>query len=306
MSLKKFTSKKIVIWSLVSFAIFFAAARAYYVLTDDFRISNITYGLPYEERWETPASTPEQEALVEQALDQDYYYIGKGAQSYAFASADGKYVLKFFKFKHLRPSFFIDSLPAIGPLKTYKETQQARKQRKLYGVFHSYRLAYDVDKDESGLHYVQLNINGNPKRQVTVIDKLGLKRTIELDSVPFVIQDKGTTLRTVIRSHLNKGDIGLAKRRFGQILDMYAREYAKGVYDHDHGVMQNTGFVGDRPFHLDAGKLLHDDAMVNKTTAKKDALLVVETMNRWTNKYFPDYAPQIKSYLDAKIRLLFD
>lgn len=289
----------------VAVLLIFIIARLYYHLTDDFRLSNITYSLPYEKSWEVAEATPEQEKNLEQILDQPFYYLGKGAQSYAFRSEDNRYVLKFFKFKHLKPSFFLDALPSIGYLKTYKQTQAARKEKKLLGVFKSYKLAYEVDKEESGLIFVQLNTQNNPTRYVTVVDKIGIKRRIELHNYPFLVQEKGETLRTVIRNLLEKSDIETAQKRFGQILDLYAVEYEKGIYDHDHGIMQNTGFIDDRPFHLDVGKLMTEEKMRDKAFAKKDAELVIEKMSGWVKKYFPQHSSEIASYLNRKIDELF-
>lgn len=284
----------------------FVAARIYYYLTDDFREGNITYEMPYESSWQIAPLTQQEEAKVNQILNQPWHYIGKGAQSYAFVSEDDRYVLKFFKFKHLRPSWFLDSLPPIGPLKDYKDTQAARKERKLFGVFQSYKLAYDQDRKESGLVFIQLNTVGNPQRSVVVIDKLGISRKIELAEIPFILQDKGQTLRNVLRELLDHGDVVTTEYRLGQILDMYAGEYQRGLFDHDHGVMQNTGFVGERPIHLDVGKLLRDESMKNRDIAKKDAQLVTNNMKEWIGKNFPEYKERLSQFLDRKVQQLYD
>ena len=293
-------------WIVAGALLVFILARVYYSLTDDFRLSNITYPLPFEESWQIAANSADKEKQLNVILKQPFYYLGKGAQSYAFSSEDGKYVLKFFKFKHLRPSLFIDSLPPVGFLKSYKDKQIARKERKLFGVFNSYKLAFDTDKDESGLIFIQLNTEGNPERFVTVIDKIGVKRTVNLQNYPFILQYKGETLRVVINELLKKGGVEISKVRLGQILDMYAREYSKGIFDHDHGVMQNTGFVGDQPIHLDVGKLLREEQMKDKAFAKKDAELVVEKMNEWVKKNYPQYSTEIKDFLSMKMDQLFN
>lgn len=292
-------------WTLLFVLTVFILARIYYALTDDFRLSNITYPLPYEKSWEIASPSPEEELPIQQILDQPFTYLGKGAQSYAFASEDGHYVLKFFKFKHLHPSFFIDALPPIGFLKDYKEKQAARKQRKLFGVFESYKLAYDVDKNESGLIFIQLNTEENPERYATVVDKIGVKRTINLQHYPFILQYKGQTLRMVINELLKKEDVATAQKRLGQIFDLYAQEYHKGVYDHDHGVMQNTGFIEERPLHLDVGKLMREEKMRDKSYAKKDAELVASKMKIWVKKNFPQYSEEIAEYLNKKIAELY-
>jgi hypothetical protein len=261
--------------------------------------------MPYQKTWEVPATTPAEEDAVQKLLSQKFYYIGKGAQSYAFGSEDGLYVIKFFKFKHLRPSWFQEMLPPVGALKTFKEKQAARKQRKLYGVFEGYKLAYDVDKEASGLFFIQLNVQNNPLRTVTVVDKIGLNRTVDLATVPFVLQKKGKTLRTVAKELLDRGEVALAQERFNQILDMYAEEYAKGIFDHDHGVMCNTGFVGADPLHLDVGKLMKNEAVLQREPARDDLMLVVASMEKWVKQNFPDEFPLISQSLHQKVDQLF-
>lgn len=284
----------------------FLLARLYFNITDDVRLGNITFPLPYEKKWEISSLSTEKEKFLDTILDQPFFYLGKGAQSYVFASEDGQYVLKFFKFKHLRSSLFVDVLPSIGFLKTYKEKQAARKERKLFGVFNSYKLAYDKDREESGLIYIQLNTENNLARNVTIIDKIGITRTIDLQNYPFILQYKGETLRTVLDKLLKKADIQTAETRLAQILDLYAGEYAKGVYDHDHGVMQNTGFIDITPIHLDVGKLLPEEKMRDKKNAKEDAEIVIRNMNMWVKKYYPQYSKRIAVFLDTKVAQLFD
>lgn len=286
----------------ISIAVFlFASVRLYFYTTDDFRLSNISYEMPYQQSWEIPFLPQEQEEQLQKILSQQFSYLGKGAQSYAFASDDGRYVLKFFKFKHLRPSWFQNLLPSIGFIKTYKEKQSARKRRKLYGVFQGYKIAYDHHKNESGLLFIQLNRQDNPNRTVIIRDKIGLKRTVELEHIPFILQEKGQTLRVVLNSLLQQGDVRGAESRIGKIFDLYASEYGKGIYDHDHGVMYNTGFVGDRPIHLDVGKMVQEDSMKQRQVAKQDMQLVAVKMNAWIEKFYPQYHPQLSEYIKQKI-----
>src|ERR1700722_2869530 len=84
-----------------------AVFRLYFVATDDIRVSNFTYELPFNSKWEVSSPSPEQKALIDKILSQNFTYLGKGAQSYAFESQDQKFVLKFFKFKHIKPSWFV-------------------------------------------------------------------------------------------------------------------------------------------------------------------------------------------------------
>jgi len=243
--------KKVVEWALGIVLGIFIIVRIYNALTDDFRMGNITNEMPYEKKWEIAGLSPSEEQQLETILNQPYTYLSKGAQTYVFASADGRYVIKFFKFKHLRPALFVELLPPIGPFKEYKEKQRKRKIRKLFGIYNAYKLAYEVNREDSGLLFVQLNHFGNQSRQVTLFDKLGIEHRIDLEHIPFILQKKGVIFRDVLDELLQKNDVATAEKRIGEIFTMYAREYRKGIFDDDQRVMDNLGFVGDTPIHLD-------------------------------------------------------
>lgn len=275
----------------------FGAVRLYYHLTDDFRLANIKYDLPHEVRWQSSPLSVGKRRQLAAILNQKYYYLGKGAQSYAFVSEDQRYVLKFFKFKHLKPNIFVDLLPPIPPFKSYKENSFERKKRKLIGVFDGYALAYRLHRIDSGLLYLHLLPTTTFKQSVTVVDKIGMSRELHLDDLVFLIQKKGVTLRNRLSSLLKEGRVDDAQKAISSILEMYQSEYRKGIYDRDHGVMQNTGFIGEEPFHLDVGKLSKDDRMQDSSFYKKDLEHVEWKIDRWIKISFPQYYEELSAFL---------
>lgn len=275
----------------------FGAVRLYYRLTDDFRISNMTYQLPFEAPWQVPSLTSEEHQQLAQILGQKFSYIGKGAQCYAFVSQDQQYVLKFFKFKHLKPNFIVDLLPSIPPFKGFKQSCIERKKRKLIGVFNGYDLAYRENRQDSELIYLHLLPTTHLHLQATVIDKIGLERQIKLDDVVFLIQKKGETLRTRLNHLLKQERVQEAEQAISSILAMYISEYNRGIFDHDHGVMHNTGFIGNQPFHLDVGKLNKDDRMRQVDIYKKDLEHVVWKIDVWIKATYPQYYSEISHFL---------
>jgi len=300
-----FGGRKIWFWRIAIIVLtLFILMRIYFRATDDFRLTNIKYEMPYHKEWEIAPLDQSENARLNAILDQKFHYIGKGAQSYVFGSDDGKYVIKFFKFKHLRPSWFIDALPDISPLKEYKENIAKRKARKLYGVFNGYKLAYDSDKENSGLIFIQLNPS-NVHRDITLKDKLGFSRTVDLGDVVYVVQEKGVTLRNVLSQLLKEGDVATAKLRIGQIFNMYLSEYRKGILDHDHGVMQNAGFIGDRPIHLDIGKIHYDENISQPENYQKDLLKLAYKMQFWIKNNFPQYYEPLVNDIEQKLSNIF-
>lgn len=292
---------KVLCGLLIASLVLFGLVRLYYTLTDDFRLANISYEIPNRTEWEIAAPSPNEKARLNAILNQQFFYIGKGAQSYAFGSEDGLYVLKFFKFKHLRPSFWLDILPSLSFFQDYRTKQMQRKERKLEGVFAGYHLAYEVHRNESGLLFLHLNKSKDLYPQVLVFDKMGLQHTIPLDDVVFLVQERAEPVRSVIHNLLQQRDIEGAKRKIDAILTLYLSEYAKGIYDNDHGVMRNVGFVGDRPLHLDVGKLKKNASIKEQVNYSRDLALVANRMGSWLSRYEPHDYPELKAYIEAKI-----
>lgn len=283
----------------------FGLFRLYYRVTDDFRIANMTYEIPFHREWEIPALTSEERSKFDQITNQNFAYLGKGAQSYVFLSDDGKYVLKFFKFKHLKPSPIHNMIPRIGPLAQFRDKEEERKKRKLESVFIGYRLAYETHRQESGLMLIHLNKTKDLNKTVTVYDKIGLTSKIALDDVVFVIQERGETLRTTLNELMKKGDLTLAKQRIGQIFDLYVSEYKKGIYDRDHGVMHNTGFVGEHPLHLDIGKLTRDDQIKDPKVYRQDFDLIFRKITLWLRTNYAQQYPEMLEDMQARYVSLF-
>jgi hypothetical protein len=68
---------------------------------------------------------------AEKALSQSYRYLGKGRQTFVFASADGKWVVKFFNQKYFEIPFWADWVS--------KERAKRGLRKKFY--LESYRIA---------------------------------------------------------------------------------------------------------------------------------------------------------------------
>lgn len=279
--------------------------RIYFRVTDDFRLANMSYDLPFHQEWEIPALSLSEQAQLDRIFDQKFFYLGKGAQSYVFTSADQRYVVKFFKFKHLKPSLIVTLIPNIPPFAEYQKREILRKEKKLNSVFVGHKLAYDEDQNDSGIIHMQLNPN-HATKMITIVDKIGLERDINLGDVVYVIQEKGETLRTVLTELLDIGDLVLTKRRIDQIFSLYMSEYKKGIYDRDHGVMHNIGFVQDKPFHLDVGKLTKDNQIKQLDQYEPDLTKVANKIELWLRNNYPQYHKELTKHMEMRLSELFE
>lgn len=271
-------------------------SRTYYPnLWQDFSIQTITMNLPHNPDWEIAPLDQNEQAQITKILSQPYSYLGQGNQVYAFESADQKYVLKFFRFAHLKPGMYTEN-----PRMMVIEASDKSKQRRLQRIFSSHKIAFDFNKDNAGLIYMQLNPNTNFHHVVDVKDRWGFHSKIDLGDVVFVLQKKASPAREEISQLLNKGDVETAKKRFEALIDLHLSEYSRGIYDQDHNIMHNTGYIGDKAIRFDVGKMAEDEGM--KTDFKVDLDKVYKRIDKWLTKYYPKYRDDVMKNLESKYR----
>jgi len=236
---------------------------------NEFTVKNITIELPKNQEWNIPPLNEADHKRLISILSQPFTYLGKGNQVFAFESKDHQYVLKFFKFAHLKPSWY-----------TGNESREWRIQR----IFSSHKLAYDLNKDNAGLIYMQLNPGGDFQHVVDVKDGWGYHLKIDLSQVIFVVQEKTTPSRVVLSELLDRGDVKTAIKRFQSLIELQLSEYSRGIYDQDHNLMHNTGFIGERPIRFDVGKM----ARLN-VDPQLDLAKIHKRIEKWLQRYYPNY-----------------
>jgi hypothetical protein len=234
---------------------------AYHHKTIGFSVKKITSSFTYNPDW--AIDEPPQDQL-KPIFDQKYKYLASGSQSYAFVSQDGKYVVKFFRMKHLIPS--IRDYLNPGRL-------EHRKQN-LLSIFGAHKLAYEELKEDSGLVYLHLNKTDHLNTKLHATDKFGRSYEIDLDKTEFVVQKKAELIFDKIKRLLNQGDRLGANRAILSMLQLVRRQLDQGIVDEDKAVKNNYGFVDDQPIHLDIGRLHYGQK-------PKDYDHVVARINKW-------------------------
>lgn len=279
-----------------------AATGTWLFLHDDLRSINITSPLPYRPEWEISPLTEQEIIKINEIFEQPLSYLSEGGQSSVFSSADNHYVLKLFKFRRFRPSKFVNFLPDISLFSAYRNKHLAKREKGLIAPFTGHKLAYDLLQHESGLIFIQLNASHSP-RPVTLIDKRGFKRYVDLGNATFVIQEKGVILSDELSRLLDQRDLVAAKMRIRQLFDLYVSEYRKGIYDLDHGLMHNIGCVENRLIHLDVGKLIHDSRMKNPEFYRIDLAKKAAKVRSWINTKYPQYNQELLQDMEDKLSL---
>lgn len=232
--------KSKVFWILLVLATV-ASYKIYQHKTLGFSVAKISSRFSYNEAF--AVQEPEDLEPIKQILSQKYTHLASGSQSYAFVSEDGKYVVKFFRMKHLTHR--------ISDL--WRPERRAHQKQNLLSIFRSHKLAYEHLKQESGLVYLHLNKTKHLSLTLPVVDKWGRTHQINLDKTEFVVQEKAELIFNRLAKLRN--DPAALQKSIGSILALVKTQCDKGIVDHDKAVKNNYGFVGDLPIHLDIGRL---------------------------------------------------
>ena len=292
--------KKISRYLLIIFCLclsVYGMTRLYFYLTDGFQIINISSDFPYQKEWEVHSLKKDEQILVNQALSQPYFYLGKGCQAYAFLSEDGQYVIKFFKYQRYRLQPWLTYFPPLPAIVKYKQEKLSKKWHKLDGFVKSWKIAFDNLKEETGLLFVHLNKTMHLDQPLVIFDKIGMQHTVSLDQMEFCLQRRAKMLCVVLMEYQQKGELPKAKLLIDRLLQLILSEYERGFADNDHALMQNTGVVDGQPIHIDVGQFVYHETVKDPSFYDQELFTKTYKFKIWLGEHYPE----IKSYLDQEL-----
>lgn len=288
---------RLLLLSLVILSLY-GLGRLYYRVTGGFMVSNITSDFPFQPQWEVRPLIASERQEFNQALNQSFYYLGKGCQSYVFASEDGQYVIKFFKYQRYRLQPWLAYFPPLPAMVKYRQEKMEKKWKKLDGFVKSWKIAFENLKDETGLIYVHLNKTNHLQQQMTLYDKIGQKHIIALDQMEFCIQRRARMLCDTLLEYKEKGNFPEAKQLIRQLLNTILSEYSRGLADNDHALMQNTGVAQGRPVHIDVGQFVFNEAVKQPAVFHQELFTKTYKFKLWLRDQYPELA----EYLEQELR----
>jgi len=211
-----------------------------------FTVESISSDLEPRPEWNI-APIPMEE--IKTILSQKFRYLARGAQSFAFVSEDEKYVIKFFRMKHLLSKFKDNFRPGVVK----------RRQESLNSIFGAHILAWNELRQETGLVFVHLNKSNDLNLRLQVRDWLGRAHEIDLDQTEFVLQERAELIFTHLKKLADQGNQEQFEKAIGSFMQLIKLQERKRIFDRDKAISHNYGFVGDRPIHLDIGRLTQGD-----------------------------------------------
>ncbi len=238
--------------------------------------------------WETKAPYPLS------VLDQPFFYLGKGAQSFVFESADRQSVIKFYKFPaHLRRFDWIKH-PFGDTFSPKNRAINLHNEKRFNRSFNSFLLAYNHLQKETGVFYIHLNPTPHLPRTLQVYDRSGTVHQIPLERLGFVLQKKGKPFLPMFRSLLEQGHTKEAQQMIDSLFQLIISRCRKGISDLDNMDHDNYGWYEGRALHLDIGRfVLKDDVKI-----PAHYLQEIERITSPLRQFLEKQSPELLEYYD--------
>ncbi len=225
-------------------------------------------------------------------FSQPFYYLARGGQCFAFVSEDGKIVIKFLHHHIYKPYSFLFKIPMPLSLKRIILKRLDKQLLKIKKERASYKLAYEELQEESGLLYVHWGEPTSGEERLTLVDKLGIKHSLDLNGVEFVVQKRVDLLPCALNRLSNEEELKLA---IHGVVDLLVRCAQKGIFDEDPGLHRNIGFEEKTPLLIDVGKLVKN--MPKSTNYKEELPLMITRFRSFLETSYPN----LVSILDEEI-----
>lgn len=283
---------RVVLCIPLAIALFLSIERLCHLATDGFMITRITHALQ-----EPSHDLHDVSANLSLILSQPFTYLASGAQSYVFVSQDNRYVIKFFKFHHLRIPPWIASLPLPHFLNTYRQAKIAKKNRALAKTLDSHKIAATLLPKETALVYLHLYPTHYLHQSLHLIDKLGIHYELDADTLSFVIQKKGTSFYGVLEQYINTNHMCHAKKAISDILYLSLERCKKGVGDLDPDFGTNFGAVEGSIVQLDIGRFYLEEQEKNPEVYKRELYRITRSFRQWLT----EHSAELVTYLDDEL-----
>lgn len=271
--------------------LFLGIGRFTRVKLDGFLRRKIESNFSYDPNFPSPPLSTNERTQIKGILNQKYTYLGRGAQFYAFASEDGKYVLKFFRIPHIAPSLWTQiSWPFFQDKRTKKIAQFERRRVRDYT---SCQIAFDHMKTETGLLFLHLNKTDDLEQKVRIYDKIGVEHVLDIDRYEFLIQERAEPLYPIIKQYIAKGELDNAKKMVDQIVSFLVDRCKRGISDTNPNLRTNFGIVGERIIQFDIGRYDLDPKEASPEIYCDELVRITYNFKEWLEKRSPVLADHL-------------
>ncbi len=268
--------------------------------TAGFRWHKIEGDFAYDTRWELQLSEEEQQKIIA-LLQQPFSYLGKGAQCYAFASADGNYVIKFPRLHKMRSPLWLRLAAKISGFtviqrldRDYSKNRESEREKH----FLSYMIAYKQLKEATALVYLHLNQTPEWGFTTTFYDKIGCAYQLDLGKSYFLLQKRASWLVPELERMMKEGGEERAKQLIDGLLARLLERAKLGLFDQDPHITNNFGLIDGEVVQIDIGRYQAGPEHTKPKVYCEDIRYVLRKFLPWLSKRFPSLERHLLDKLD--------
>ncbi len=264
---------------------FLLVERLCHKATDGFALNKTIYPLTEELADELEPFSVKHKHAKDILTNHSFHYLASGAQCYAFDSDDHKYILKLFKFQHMRIPPWIKYLPLPTSLERYRTAKLARKRQVIAELFGSFQLASRYLKEETGILFLHLRKTSDFQAQLTIFDKIGKQHKLNIDTTYFVLQLRADLAYDKINEWMKKGKISKARDGIRSLVALAATRCEKGLFDKDPDFRTNFGFVKGRATQIDIGRFSKRRHHCKKSICQPEIIRITREFRKWLQEH---------------------
>lgn len=235
---------------------------------------------------------------INKILEQPFTYLGSGNHCYAFLSDDSKYVLKFFKQKHMSKRIWQNYLPLPEKMNVFRASRIKKHQKEREKAFSSYKLAYEHLKEETEIVYMHLNKTTHLKKPLHIIDQHGTTHQLNADNLEFLLQKKADVGYTLISKLMKQSKLEEATDKLISFLEVVVKRAKKGIFDRDIQFYKNFGFINGKAVEIDIGEFKYCTECKSSSMQKNELLAASEQIKEWLHCNYPNLEPKFQEKVE--------
>jgi hypothetical protein len=289
--------KKLLLISVCALISVIALSRFCHTQTAGFRVAKIRCNL-----MDTIAITnppPKDTEFLNALFQQKFTYLGRGQQSFVFASEDGQYVLKVFNNRYQEKISLFSLLSHLPWMDHWAQERATYYQGKLAKTFNSYQLAFNEMKEQTGLIYAHLFPSSNIQSALVLTDKLNISHSLDANQLGFLVQKRATLVYPALKEYLYRRDLEGAKQTISSLVNLFFWKWQHSIADNDPLIRTNYGVIRGKVIQIDVGPLSKEmGPPLPAEEHRQEILHITASLKNWLTKNGPELIP----YLDQELQ----
>jgi hypothetical protein len=245
-----------------------------------FRLAKTMIDVPFNSAWESEPPSPE----LCMVLARPFFYLGRGAQAFVFASEDGQYVIKLFR-----------SSPKIHPWRQcirknfLKRRDRRTAEQKIQLLFGACKLAYTKAPDLTGLQYIHLNATKDLPTNTYLVNRMGRKIPVDLNRCRFAIQKKGLSVSQTFAEAIREKDKEKYLRLANSFVSLVQKRASRNICNLDKKMGENFGFLGETAIEWDFGNYAANESLQEKSLREAEIQIFTRNFQEFLDRTSPDW-----------------